>query len=182
METYFTSGWHAGMCLVCKNDTPDDLDKVFDAVTYPNANYQLKIGEGPATRNKDWEGFTLLHFVAFRLNEGMGNTEAGLATHITMTQDAANQYCEVLVDLGTNVGAKDMKGRTASMLDPEKKIPTLHQIKVYDDDFDCSCLSACAVPTNRYDDADGWRDKHTMDNRSMGLAKKDEFSHMGQIS
>lgn len=51
METYFTSGWHAGMCLVCKNDTPDDLDKVFDAVTYPNANYQLKIGEGPATRN-----------------------------------------------------------------------------------------------------------------------------------
>ena len=56
------------------------------------------------------------------------------------------------------------------------------QIKVYDDDFDCSCLSACAVPTNRYDDADGWRDKHTMDNRSMGLAKKDEFSHMGQIS
>ena len=46
-QTYLTSGWHVGMCIMAKNGDPHELESVWSdrLVSSPNPSYQVKLGD-----------------------------------------------------------------------------------------------------------------------------------------
>ena len=67
-QTYLTSGWHVGMCIMAKNGDPHELESVWSdrLVSSPNPSYQVKLGEGPSSIGNQWAGFTLVHYAVWR--------------------------------------------------------------------------------------------------------------------
>ena len=93
-QTYLTSGWHVGMCIMAKNGDPHELESVWSyrLVSSPNPSYQVKLGEGPSSIGNQWAGFTLVHYAVWRYyNNQTGADSAARGVHLTNHCVARNQ-------------------------------------------------------------------------------------------
>lgn len=174
-QTYLTSGWHIGMSIICKNGDPGELFAVFNdegVVESPNANYQLKLGEGPASVDNEWAGFTLLHYVVERYYQDR------------IGKAGAQAYIEKLLEAGCRADAYDISKKTAQDHDRSGVFPMLHPNVEYDD-VGCEaggCL-ACVGPSD-YGDDDGLKpdDKWVAGEQEYKVHAQKQYARTGQYS
>ena len=134
-QTYLTSGWHVGMCIMAKNGDPHELESVWSdrLVSSPNPSYQVKLGEGPSSIGNQWAGFTLVHYAVWRYY----NNQTGA--------DSAAHYIEALRNAGCAVDCVDVRGRRAADLDADGRFRAV----LHDPDEDaigCASCFACVPP------------------------------------
>ena len=102
MANASTTGWDAGYAAIRDGKEVDELRKRLRAARRPDISYQY--GRTASESKADWQGFTLLHFVVWKLHEKDCRYRSARAV----------EYIDFLLAEGCDASSQDHSGRTAA--------------------------------------------------------------------